>query len=236
MPAPPQRTPLESIQTEVSRLLQGVIPVLEALHTFPFHNRWLKDSPGDEYVNLMQQIEKWLLWLWEQVQNHPPASLPQAVLVWESQQTRQHEGVLAHYYRFYEALAVWSQNGVENALKKTGWSGYIGFILTQESHLLAKRWAGTAPPQREERTLIAQHYLKQMQQVHDLDPHLLCVDFFILMGVFTQKSYFIPHLTFPPLEQPSPAEQFFETLKNAKSWSAQANPYLEWLQAHPPQN
>lgn len=230
MPLPlPQKTTTSSVQTEVARLLQGVIPVLDALHTFPFHNSWLKDSPGQEYMDLMRALEKWLLWLWQKLEKNNPAHVKQTVIFWDSQQTRQHDGMLQRYYRFYEALAAWFQESAGDS-KKGGWTGYIGFLLNHEPHLLARHWAGTASPPKEELELIAEQYLYQMQQVHDLDPHLLCLDFFVLMGVFTRKSYFIPHLTFASMQEESSPPQFFDRLKNTKNWSEQASDYLDWLQ------
>ena len=65
---PPQFTTTESLRNEISRLLQEIIPVLDAIHTLPFRNLWLEQSPGQEYVQLLIQIEKWMLWFWQKLQ------------------------------------------------------------------------------------------------------------------------------------------------------------------------
>lgn len=235
---PPKLTTTESLKTEVARLLQNVIPVLDAVYTLPFYSQWLDQPLGKNYLQLMMQTEQWLLWFWQKLEQNNAMNLQLAVLSWEGGQKRTRDGLLQHYYRFYEVLGQWSQEHPDDFLRKEGWSGYIGAILNHEQHLLVEHLQGIASPQREELELIAQRYLRQMQLIHDLDPYFLCLDLFTLVGAFTRKSYFIPQLTFSKREENQKnskllSQEFFQKLKNTKQWSDLVPEYFELIgQSH----
>ena len=225
--------PVESLQNEVSRILQQIIPLLDALHTLPFQNLWLNQAPGKHYLQFLDQTEKICLWSWQRLQHQEQRRLQLEISSWEGGQTRKPDGLLQQYYQFNEALAQWAQQQPNEMLRGQGmWQDYIVFILGQEKHLLHHCSSDSIAPQREELALIAQQYLRQMQQIHDLDLFTLCLDVFTFFGVFTRKSYFIPQLTFPLAEEKSPApsspfDEFRQKLQDSPQWSELASEYLE---------
>ena len=232
---PSQSMSVESLKNEVARLLQQIIPVLDAFHTLPFRNLWLDQAPGKYYLQLIEQTEKILLWCWQRLQHNEQVRLQIEISYWEGGQARKPDGLLQQYYQFYETLAHWAQQQPNDSLRGNGmWQDYIFFVLGTEKHLLKHYSSASVTPQLEELELIAQHYLTQMQRVHDLDLYALCLDVFTFFGVFTRKSYFIPQLTFPISEKSSdaplsPFEEFHQKLKDTTQWSELVSEYLDLI-------
>ncbi len=230
--SPPPVITLEALQEEVARLLQQVIPVLDAIHTLPFQNEWPSQSPAKFYLQCLSQAEKFLLYCWERLQQGSNDHLRIEILCWDGEQMRDSQSVLQQYYQFYEALGNWFR--LTPLLAGDGvWQDYIVFVLCHENHVL-KRYscADLAPPQ-EELELLAQHYLMQMQLVGDLDLYSFCLDLFTLVGAFTRKSYFIPFFTFPGSENSDDLDTdhqpFYQYLKTSKNWSDLTKEYLQFL-------
>jgi len=232
-------TPEEVLKQHVSDVLAQVLPLLDTLHTLPFHNAWLESSPGVHYQSLLQQMEDLLLLCWEALKQQKAESLEnlnQEVLQWwNSQQKRSPNSIQRHYYALHESLADWSQQALPCTLGLSGqWSDYIFFVLTQEKHLLARLCNDTSS---QETQLLAAQYLKQMQQIADSAPHALCSDFFALLSVFTQESVFLPVLASSPNKSSSPSttsshqqlKHFYSGLKKSSPWKQHATEYCAIL-------
>ncbi len=234
---PPPSMTIASLKNEVSRLLQQIIPVLEVFHTLPFQNLWLDRAPGKQCLQFLNQTEKILLWCWQRLQSGEQERWQLEIVSWRGNQERKPDGLLQQYYQFYEALGNWAQQQSEDSLRGRGrWQDYIFFVLSHEKHLLKHYSSAAVAPQREELELIAQHYLRQMQVIHQLDLSILCLDVFTFFGIFTRKSYFIPQLTFPLVEKDenasvSPFEEFCQRLQVSEEWSEFAAEYLDAIGA-----
>ncbi|MBF0279043.1 MAG: hypothetical protein HQM13_14680 [SAR324 cluster bacterium] len=222
----------ESLKIEVSRLLQQVIPVLEACYTLPFRSLWLNQKPGKHYLQFLIQTEKILLWSWQRLNQNEQEELHFEILSWLGRQERKPDGLLKSYYLFYEALGDWVQQTDGSSSGSGRWEDYIFYVLCHENHFLKRTAFASVTPQHEDLELIAQQYLAQMQLICELDLFILCLDVFTFFGVFTRKSYFIPQLTFPATEYNEASsisrfEKFRIRLKESAHWSESANEYLQ---------
>ncbi|MBF0289791.1 MAG: hypothetical protein HQM14_18410 [SAR324 cluster bacterium] len=232
---PSSLTTLEALQEEVSRLLQQIIPVLDAVHTLPFHSEWPSQSPAKFYLQCLSQAEKFLLYCWKRLQQNHNDHLHIEILSWDGEQMRDSESVLQQYYQFYEALGNWAQQQSINFFAGDGiWEDYIVFVSCHENNVLRRCSRSGLAPQQDELELLAQHYLMQMQLVSELDLYSFCVDLFTLVGAFTRKSYFIPFFTFSaPSESPGEVgiycKKFYELIKNSTTWPDLTQEYLQFL-------
>jgi len=231
-------TPATPLKREVSRILQLVIPVLDAIYAIPFNDQRFQHSPGREYVRFMHRIEETLLLFWKRLQERNLSALCHEVLVWQACQKRSSESLLRHYYQFYEALGAWMQGSSQIAFSGLGtWNDYVFCMLVDKDGFLSQGINSNKPPQREELELIATRYLEHMQLISELDAYELCADFFTFIASFTQESYFIPQLTFSsPKSSSNPTHQELQTLRDrfaqSEHWSDCGSDYLSALKTH----
>ncbi len=228
--------PRETLQEQISSMLQVVMPVLDIAHELPFYNEWLLHSPGCHYIQFFEGIEEFLLFCWGQLKEGKIHQVQKSVRTWNSQQKRDSQGILKEYYKFYENLGEWARNAQNSEWRGNGsWQDYIIFVVTQENHLLRRMSTEKEGPHSEELELIAQYYLQQMQQISVAEPYTLGLEFFTWLGVFTQESYFIPQISFmvPQKKALAPLSRFQEfqlSLKETDQWATLARELIIYLQ------
>lgn len=221
-----------NLSEELSRLIEQVITLLDAVNRLPFHNEWLSRSPGLDYVQFLRQAETFLLWSWEAMNQGSSEQLSSKIRCWDGEESRQEGGLLRRYYQFYEALGNWGQSQSNPVFRGEGqWQDFIFETVFTENHLLKRMTASPQKASLKELELVAQEYLELMQKIGRGDLYLICLDVFTFIGAFTQKRYFIPQLGFS-LESVDPATPLLITkqqFQDAAEWTMLASDYLEYL-------
>lgn len=221
------------LKQEISHLIEQIILWLDTIYSLPFHNNWLTEPPGKEYLQLLLKVETFLLWSWNGLENQDFENFVYQMQQWEGQQMRSSRSLLRDYYCFYEALGNWSQVQSDPILRGEGqWYDFIFSTLWGENHMLNRLSGSSYSPAKEELELLAQQYLSQMQTIGKGDPYPLSESLFTFIGGVTQKSYFVPRLNFTS-EVAKTSKSFFFSIKQqfneTNQWSSLAVDYLDHL-------
>ncbi len=187
------RTPPEIwLKEEASSLLEKIIYALNAAYTMPFECIWLEEKLGQNYLEILKEMESLLLLIWGQLEEGNISKIDHTVQVWYGRQQRSSKNILRRYYRLHEQLAEWESSPDAKSFGLSGtWIDYLLFVMTLEPNFLTKG-SFTKEASSEDLEKFAAHYLQKIQVLHRASPHALCIDFFTCLSPFTQESVFLP--------------------------------------------
>ena len=232
LPNKKHRPPEIWLKEEASSQLEKIIDALNAAYTMPFECIWLEEELGQNYLEILKEMESLLLLIWGQSKEGNITKIEHAVLVWHGRQQRSSKNILRRYYRLHEQLAEWGSSPEAKSFGLLGtWKDYLFFVMTLEPNFLKKVSSTKESSSSAELEKFAIHYLQKIQMLHRASPHALCADFFTWLSPFTQESVFLPVLaTKDVLETKSATfESFRSQLLQSQEWGKLSGLYLKLL-------